>query len=390
MIKSSLEQGNFTLLEDFQLESQLAVNKSSKTPKGRADVEVIAKASAVKVNMNDEIYNHLVNIHRCFNYENPEEIMQNLIEGKQTVMSKAKLISTVKKRGKNIKLWAKRYAVISGNYIYFYRESKDLVEEESLFLKDTQIYDMSNKIDEKYALELNSKFGSVLMSFNTQVAKDTWKTEIHKIVLELNAQIDNDAELAQTEIKQQQRQTNAAIFKLDVEMPEVSVTWLEMDKSVWIVANLNDINAKVVKPVIGFRFLLGIGTGLVSNHSDIPNYSVIATSQKPEESTGKFIEVEVNLNEKLENPSGDEINVNLRVGYLMCNYYPPIIKSLITRIRKLRYENEYDMDAINAKYKDKIEKLEMDMIDTARTTEDESNVSLEKNGVSPLISSSHN
>lgn len=64
LVKPSLEQGNFTLLEDFQLESQLAVNKSSKTPKGRADVEVIAKASPVKVNMNDEIYNHLVNIHR--------------------------------------------------------------------------------------------------------------------------------------------------------------------------------------------------------------------------------------------------------------------------------------------------------------------------------------
>lgn len=42
----------------------------------------------------------------------------------------------------------------------------------------------------------------------------------------------------------------------------------------------------------------------------------------------------------------------MRVGYLKINYYPPMIKSLVTRIRKIRYINEYDLDAILLNYKD--------------------------------------
>lgn len=61
---ATLDPEQFTLLEDFQIESQLAVNTSGVTQKGRGEVELKVKASPVKFNINDDLYNHLVNIHR--------------------------------------------------------------------------------------------------------------------------------------------------------------------------------------------------------------------------------------------------------------------------------------------------------------------------------------
>lgn len=52
------------MLEEFKIDCHLAINKSNKTKKGRSDVEVMVNSSPININMNDEIYNHLVNIHR--------------------------------------------------------------------------------------------------------------------------------------------------------------------------------------------------------------------------------------------------------------------------------------------------------------------------------------
>ena len=283
------------------------MNTGAKTLRGRGEVEITAKISPVKINLNDQIYNHLVTIHRSFTYEDPEEIVQGMILEKENVMKKAKLISIVKKRGSNFKFFAKRYAIISGNYLYIYRESSDLIEEQSMYLKDAVITDMSDKVGEKHALELKSKFGEVVISFCNSEIKDKWRYQVHKIVIELNANADNQEETALKEIEQEQKDSNAKIFYLTAECTELKASWYENDGSIWMAAHLNDLKLKVNKPVVGIEIYLGIGSGQAYNHSNIPNYSVIVTSQKPEKSSNNFIELEVELNEKPENPSGDEI-----------------------------------------------------------------------------------
>jgi len=50
--------------------------------------------------------------------------------------------------------------------------------------------------------------------------------------------------------------------------------------------------------------------------------------------------------------------VNVRVGYLMINYYPPIIKSLVRRLRLIRYEYEFDENKIKLGYKDRLQAIE--------------------------------
>lgn len=54
----------------------------------------------------------------------------------------------------------------------------------------------------------------------------------------------------------------------------------------------------------------------------------------------------------------------------MLHYYPPIIKSLITRVRRLRYENEYDIEEIKKDYIDRINALENQIIKDSKSSDE--------------------
>ena len=145
------------------------------------------------------------------------------------------------------------------------------------------------------------------MSFNTNSWKENWKTSINKIVITYNSNqnINNEEEQKLIKIKNK----NSSVFYLELGMTKAGWKWLEMDMNPWIELSLNSITAVIQKRVVGFNFQLGIESGLWINHADVKNLKIIATSQKPEGSKGNFIEIEVILAEKIENPSGDEINV---------------------------------------------------------------------------------
>ena len=48
----------------------------------------------------------------------------------------------------------------------------------------------------------------------------------------------------------------------------------------------------------------------------------------------------------------------MRIGYLNINYFPPIIKSIIRRVRRVRYEYEYDEEEIKLGYKERLSAIE--------------------------------
>ena len=181
--------------------------------------------------------------------------------------------------------------------MHFYRDSKDLLTEESLFLKDAKIIDVSEKFGEKYAIEVSNKFGIVLMAFNTIAWKESWKSSINKIVSSYNSSQESNIEEEQKCIEIKNK--NSSVFYLELNVKRAGWKWLEMDMTKLIELNLNIITAKIQKRVVGFNFKLGIESRLWINHSEVQNLKYIATSQKPEGSEGNFIEVEVILAEKL-------------------------------------------------------------------------------------------
>ena len=244
-IQPTFDLNNFTLLEDFSIESKLAINKSSITQTGRGDVEVDVRASPVVFNVNKVIYNHLVNIYRCFTYQEPEEIASDMIKAKQNILKQAKLMSQVKKRGENIKTWTRRIAVLSGSYVYIYRESKDLVPEYYMFLKDAIMYDESNLVGENHVLEIKNKFGSIMMAFNSEPIKDIWLNEIATLVASMNINKEFNVDAQEKLLAEQQKKNDADIFNMQLEGPSVNCRWHTMDSTLYAEAELKDLRAMI-------------------------------------------------------------------------------------------------------------------------------------------------
>lgn len=383
---------NFTLLEDFRIESKLLLNKTSFAQSARGDVEVFVKASPVNFNINNEVYNHLVNIHRCFTYQKPEELADDLIKAKQDVLKKAVLISEVKKRGDNIKTWTKRFAVISNNYVYFYRESKDLIPEYYFFLKDAIMNDKSDKLEEKHSLLIKSKFGSALVSFSSLPIKEAWLWEVAKIVAELSANTEANIEIKENILQEEQKFENLDIFNLQLEGPSVNLRVFEMDQSLWFHAELKTIRAIIKKPVVGFRLHLGIGGGIIKSYEGLGESkieNVIAVSKNLDKISENLVEVEIFLGEKPENPSGDEIRIHVKVGTILINYFPPFIRRLITKVRYLRYIDEYDFNSYIEQRSAEVQQLEDSMLSQIKVSEVEAYKLVKSNKIDEFEFSTH-
>ena len=166
-----------------------------------------------------------------------------MIKTKQSILQQAKLMSQVKKRGENIKTWTRRIAVLSGSYVYIYRESKDLVPEYYMFLKDAVMYDQSKLVGENHVLEIKNKFGSIMMSYNSEPIKDMWLKEIAKLVADMNINKELNIDAQEKLLEEQQKHNDADIFNMQLEGPSVNCRWHTMDSKLYAEAELRDIRS---------------------------------------------------------------------------------------------------------------------------------------------------
>ena len=152
-------------------------------------------------------------------------------------------MSQVKKRGENIKTWTKRIAVLSESYVYIYRESKDLVPEYYMFLKDAIIYDESNLVGENHVLEIKNKFGSIMMAFNSELIKNMWLNEIATLVASMNINKELNVDAQEKLLEEEQKKSGADIFNMQFEGPSANCRWHTMDSTLYAEAELKDLRA---------------------------------------------------------------------------------------------------------------------------------------------------
>lgn len=65
------------------------------------------------------------------------------------------------------------------------------------------------------------------------------------------------------------------------------------------------------------------------------------------------MEVNLFINEKKGNPTDDELILNLKFGYLLVNFHPPTINTLIKQLWNLRNPNSEDFELILKSFEEK-------------------------------------
>lgn len=134
---------------------------------------------------------------------------------------------------------------------------------------------------------------------------------------------------------------------------------------------------------------IGVGDGLIKSHDPLNYFDIIAESKKSEDENGYLGEVEILILDKLQNPTGDEIDVNIKVGSIYINYFPPFAKELVKFIRNLRYVHEYDLQQIIDRRSDEINELQNQIVNTIKKSEEEAFKLIENSEVGEFEYSSH-
>ena len=81
------EDGIFSFLDEFNLVAQLAIANTSEVPKDWSKIELKMEASSVKVNMNPQIYNHVINLHKLFRVESYDEMITSDLKFKENIIN---------------------------------------------------------------------------------------------------------------------------------------------------------------------------------------------------------------------------------------------------------------------------------------------------------------
>ena len=117
------------------------------------------------------------------------DLWQQLSQTNNDIKKNAKAFGKLKKKTNNILPWQEFYGVLSGGYIYFYRNANDDEFIGYYYIKDAEI-SLQNLAGEEDVMKLKSKFGIIYLKFPTDSKKDSWIKSLKDRVNEMKSSFD--------------------------------------------------------------------------------------------------------------------------------------------------------------------------------------------------------
>jgi hypothetical protein len=112
------------------------------------------KFPTLQLSLPPPIFHKLTKIGNCFIESDTEEIHEKAATEKTQVMSNAKKIGELYKRGRGVHVWNKYFAVLSGNYIYLFENKKDKDYKEYFRVKNSVLEERGEEFGMKNAFSV--------------------------------------------------------------------------------------------------------------------------------------------------------------------------------------------------------------------------------------------
>eukprot|EP00347_Sterkiella_histriomuscorum_P018285 403346093 len=179
----------FSVLEDCWMKCNIQIKQKKArllmvTEEQKAELDLKPKVilncttSDLKINLTHQIYNKLVNISKIFQIqkelEDQSQQDEYLIESKLQVLRNAKKIGTVTKRLDPTKIWENYYSILSGNYLYFYKDSNQKMPAAYFYLRGAHIEIDRADVGAQNNLVISSRFGECVLLFPTRNILQEW------------------------------------------------------------------------------------------------------------------------------------------------------------------------------------------------------------------------
>ncbi|CAG9311707.1 VPS13_6 [Blepharisma stoltei] len=144
------------------------------------DVKLSGELPNLRVFLSPSIYHQLLRIGDSFKLEGSQA--SSITLEKEQIMNSAVYSSFLQKQGRNVQSWHKFFGILSGGYIYFFRNENDLIADSYFYIKDSNILMMK---DPPNSLKLQNRYGECFISFNSLEVLTKWREALNQQILEI-------------------------------------------------------------------------------------------------------------------------------------------------------------------------------------------------------------
>lgn len=144
------------------------------------DVKLSGELPNLKLLLSPSIFHQLLRIGDSFKFE--DNILNSITLEKQQIMKHAILTTILQKQVRSVQSWYQFIAILSGGYVYFFKNEHDLIAESYFYIKDSNILDIQ---DPPNSLRLQNRYGECSITFKDASTLNCWKEGLNQQILEI-------------------------------------------------------------------------------------------------------------------------------------------------------------------------------------------------------------
>jgi len=311
----------------------------------------------IKVNINSHILTLFIYFFDIFSPS--QDIWATLNSNDKEIKSNAKFVKKIKKKNTNYLTWEEYFVVLSGGYIYFYKEydiEKEQNYEGYFYLNDCHIIDNSNIIFMK------NKYANINLLFEEENEKEEFKKIINERIVEMkifNTELfESDENLIEINKKNKENQLiegkiffkNVSIFiygnNTQIQEKENPLYYISSSK-IQLKAKIDDLDTLIEASIKDVE-LADLGQKYRKYNPILCNKNLIENNNKED----TLFDIKISLID-IHSPNYKNIqyDVNIQIGYITLHWCPEIIKNLFSfvihnDIEKCKIEEEIYSNSI--------------------------------------------
>ena len=345
---------SFSLIPDLSISVSLSILKSAVEGLviNKPNMTVKGSLPVVSLNLCPKVYQKLLKITDCLIIDEGKDPIEMMQTEKTALMSNAKKIGSVWRRSHGKHTWEKYYAVLSGSYIYFFANQKEIQYTKYQYIRSSKI----TKIDDfstgmKYVFYIENRYSDVYMACDKEETSESWIKLLSQYQDDLT--VKSEAKKKQEKEEEGKDDTNATILdpeklkiQVDFQFEDFSLNLSDDDKKLWFCYKSNGLRVNFyqypynMKVAVALRFIELSDPLREYENPKLSKFLYCGNEGDNNENIGDFLSLKMNyMNRK--HPKYNKIDTDLEIelGSFLINFKPDTLLKLLGFIKPKAAEN---------------------------------------------------
>lgn len=343
----------FEILPNTKLSLTFALLEEKYSSNDYANIMIYAEIDTVKLNLTNKIYATLMFMIDIFQPTTEIDLWSQMNENKADIKRNCKISGNIWKRNLLYRNYEEYFAVLSGGYIYFYKNADDEEYEGYYYIKDSELIE---SIDQKDELTLKNIFN--ICELNIPEKHLQWKIALTERINEMKRSFAVKENDVKDYLSKKKINVHEIYFGFELNINNILIDVLEsinnditcaIDLTNKLPSNesLNEMkeceNVKLFSiSVQGFKmnlFLKDLDIKILLSLSSIQlfdetagekDFYRIIDSQDPENVNSKLLDLEINISDaNSPNYQNVQISMDIKLGYLLILWNSIKIRSIL-------------------------------------------------------------